>query len=100
MLTPRLIESSLGLCKAFPRQIFVAYSGGIASHVLLHLCAQRQRLRERLTAVHIHHGLQAQAEAWARHAEETTRGLDVKFLLFRVDAHPKPGESPEEAARN
>jgi tRNA(Ile)-lysidine synthase len=100
MLTPRLIESSLGLCKASPRKIFVAYSGGIDSHVLLHLCAQDPKLQGRLTAVHIHHGLQAQAEAWARHAGNTARGLGVKFLLLRVNAHPKPGESPEEAARN
>jgi tRNA(Ile)-lysidine synthase len=100
MLTPRLIESSLGLCKAFPRRIFLAYSGGVDSHVLLDLCVQERKLRERLTAVHVHHGLQAQAEDWARHAERTAQELDVDFLLCRVDAHPKSGESPEEAARN
>ncbi len=100
MLTPRLIESSLALCRASPRQIFLAYSGGVDSHVLLHLCAQEPKLRERVTAVHVHHGLQAQAEDWARHAETTARGLGVDFLLRRVDAHPRPGESPEEAARN
>ncbi|MBL1262930.1 tRNA lysidine(34) synthetase TilS [Candidatus Methylomicrobium oryzae] len=100
MLTPRLIESSLALCQASPRRIFLAYSGGVDSHVLLHLCAQEPKLHERLTAVHVHHGLQVQAEDWARHAEATARGLGVNFLLRRVDAHSKPGESPEEAARN
>jgi tRNA(Ile)-lysidine synthase len=100
MLTPRLIESLLGLRKVSPRRIFLAYSGGVDSHVLLHLCAQDPELRKRLTAVHVHHGLQSQAEAWAIHAETTARGLGVEFLLCRVDAHPKPGESPEEAARN
>jgi tRNA(Ile)-lysidine synthase len=100
MLAPRLIESSLELCKAFPRRIFLAYSGGIDSHVLLHLCAQEPKLRERLTAVHVHHGLQAQAEDWARHAERVAQEFGVDFLLCRVDAHPRPGESPEEAARN
>lgn len=100
MLTPRLIESALESCEASSGQIFLAYSGGVDSHVLLHLCAQDPALRDRLTALHVHHGLQSQAEAWASHAEATARALGVKFLLFRVDAHPKSGESPEEAARN
>lgn len=100
MLTSRLIESALKFCKTSPRQIFIAYSGGVDSHVLLHLCAQDQSLRDRLTAVHVHHGLQEQAEAWARHSENTAGELGVQFRLLRVAAHPKSGESPEEAARN
>ncbi|MDD1612235.1 MAG: tRNA lysidine(34) synthetase TilS [Methylococcaceae bacterium] len=100
MLTSRLIESALKFCKTSPRQIFIAYSGGIDSHALLHLCAQDRSLRDRLIAVHVHHGLQESAEIWASHSENIARELDVKFLLFRVNAHPKHGESPEEAARN
>jgi len=100
MLTPRLIESALASCEASPRQIFLAYSGGVDSHVLLHLGVQDPALRDRLTAVHVHHGLQSQADAWAEHAEASARALGVNFLLFRVDARPQPGESPEETARN
>ncbi|MGR8953118.1 MAG: tRNA lysidine(34) synthetase TilS [Gammaproteobacteria bacterium] len=100
MLTPRQIETSLRLCKVPPRQIYVAYSGGVDSHVLLHLCAEHAGLRDKLTAVHVHHGLQRQAESWAGHAEAIARSLGVKFLLLRVTAHPDKGESPEEAARN
>ncbi|HSN23268.1 MAG TPA: tRNA lysidine(34) synthetase TilS, partial [Methylomicrobium sp.] len=100
MLTPRLIELSLSFCKEPPRRVYVAYSGGVDSHVLLHLCAEHQGLREKLTAVHVHHGLQSQAEAWARHAEAIARNLGVKFLLLRVAAQANKGESPEEAARN
>lgn len=48
--------------------IWIAYSGGVDSHVLLHLLAQQQTT---LHAVHIHHGLQAQADEWAQHCAQS-----------------------------
>ncbi|MGZ5051664.1 MAG: tRNA lysidine(34) synthetase TilS [Methylobacter sp.] len=81
-------------------KLYVAYSGGVDSHVLLHLCAAVPQLKNRLIAVYIHHGLQPEAESWAGHCELAARELGVEFVMQRVNAHPVQGESPEEAARN
>ncbi|PPK74971.1 tRNA(Ile)-lysidine synthase [Methylobacter tundripaludum] len=82
------------------QSFYVAYSGGVDSHVLLHCCASIPQLKDRLTAVYVHHGLQAEAESWAKHCEKTAKDLGVEFLTLRVNANAAPGESPEEAARN
>jgi len=82
------------------QRFYVAYSGGVDSHVLLHCCASMARLKNKLTAVYVHHGLQVEAETWAGHCEETAKELGVEFLTLRVNADAGPGESPEEAARN
>jgi len=82
------------------QSFYIAYSGGVDSHVLLHCCASIPQLKDRLTAVYVHHGLQAEAESWAKHCEKTVKDLGVEFLTLRVNAKAAPGESPEEAARN
>lgn len=82
------------------QRVFVGYSGGVDSHVLLHYCASIPKLKDKLTAVYVHHGLQAEADAWAGHCEKTANDLGVEFLTLRVNAKAAPGESPEEAARN
>ncbi|NOS76040.1 MAG: tRNA lysidine(34) synthetase TilS [Methyloglobulus sp.] len=82
------------------KNIYIAYSGGIDSHVLLHLYASDEQLKTQITAVYINHGLQKQAESWAKHCESVCDNVGVKFLSITVNATAKPGESPEEAARN
>lgn len=78
------------------RSCVVAYSGGVDSHVLLHLChAAGLSVR----AIHIHHGLQAEADHWDRHCAEVCSRLDIAYQCIHVDANPGPGESPEDAAR-
>jgi tRNA(Ile)-lysidine synthase len=78
------------------RSCVVAYSGGVDSHVLLHLChAAGLPVR----AIHIHHGLQAEADHWDRHCAEVCLKLDIAYQCIHVDAEPGPGESPEDAAR-
>jgi tRNA(Ile)-lysidine synthase len=83
-----------------PAHIYIGYSGGVDSHVLLHLCASITTIKDRIIAVYVHHGLQAEAEYWARHCKKTTESLGVGFKVLRVNALPSQGESPEEAARN
>ncbi|SMF94672.1 tRNA(Ile)-lysidine synthase [Methylomagnum ishizawai] len=80
---------------------WIAYSGGLDSRVLLRLCAELARVSQdfRCTAVHVHHGLQAAAEHWAEQCRTTCEAEGVAFRLLRVDARPRPGQSPEEAAR-
>ena len=83
-----------------PPHIYIGYSGGIDSHVLLHLCASMAHLKEKITAVYVHHGLQLEADAWAEHCKKTATDLGVDFKVIRVDAIAGQGESPEEVARN
>jgi len=77
----------------------VALSGGLDSTVLLHLLARLAR-REALppiAAIHVHHGLQAVADAWPEHCQAfcDTLGVPLRVERVRVDG----GASLERAAR-
>ena len=99
LLSYNLIDSVLSHCNP-PKHIYIAYSGGVDSHVLLHLCAAHPKLKSNITAVYVHHGLQVSADAWAVHCQKTASLLGVHCQVLRVNAKPTLGESPEEAARN
>lgn len=79
------------------KSYLVGYSGGLDSHVLLHLCALSSSLPVR--AVYIHHGLQAEADYWSEHCAEICEALKIPFKTIHVDASKRTGESPEETAR-
>jgi tRNA(Ile)-lysidine synthase len=78
--------------------LLVAYSGGLDSTVLLYALS-RLRLGLALEAVHVHHGLQGEADAWVRACERTCLALGVPLRVLEVDARAAPGESPEAGAR-
>ncbi|WP_052700616.1 tRNA lysidine(34) synthetase TilS [Methylocucumis oryzae] len=82
------------------KRVLIAYSGGLDSHVLLHVCSTIDALKSKLHAVYIHHGLLAEADAWAEHCQQTAMNLGVSCQIIHVNAQAKSGESPEEAARN
>lgn len=75
----------------------VAYSGGADSTALLLACAEKWP--GQVCAIHIHHGLQAAADAFEQHCRDVCHRLNVPLRVRRVDARPAPGQSPEEAAR-
>ena len=77
----------------------IAYSGGLDSHVLLHLCSRLQDLWP-FAAIHINHGLQPDSSAWAEHCRRTCASLNLPIRIITVNAEAAPGQSPEEAARN
>jgi tRNA(Ile)-lysidine synthase len=82
------------------RRLWIGYSGGLDSLVLLHASARlRERLRLRLSAVHIHHGLQPAADSWASHCAAVCRAMDVPLIVRRLELLPAAGESLEAQAR-
>lgn len=97
MLTPEIIFSVL---PSQTERIFIAYSGGIDSHVLLHLSASIAEIKPKITAVYVHHGLQQEADAWDKHCELVCLDLDVSYQCLTVNAQKSIGQSPEEAARD
>lgn len=84
------------------KRLLLAFSGGLDSTVLLHsIAALRQCFPEQeLLAVHIHHGLNTQADAWQVHCQTFCQQLSVPLTSIKVDARAAVGESPEEAARH
>ncbi len=83
------------------KHLWVGYSGGLDSHVLLHLCHEMcKRYPEyKLSAIHVHHGLSQQADVWVEHCEEVCTALQVPLSVIWVDANVYDGSSPEEVAR-
>ena len=75
----------------------IAFSGGLDSTVLLHLLANTEGLPP-FSAIHIHHGLQAAADAWPMHCQSVCDRLGVPLRIMRV--HVQPGASVERAARD
>ena len=84
---------------SFPdtQKIAVAYSGGADSTALLHAAAVQWP--GQVTAIHVHHGLQAAADDFARHCKAACTTIDVPLHVVQVDARNASGESPEDAAR-
>jgi tRNA(Ile)-lysidine synthase len=99
LLSAHSISSALNQSNNL-KHIYVGYSGGVDSHVLLHLCTAITDLKDKITAVYVHHGLQLEADAWSKHCKKTAERLGVNFIELHVNAVPGQGESPEEAARN
>lgn len=83
------------------KQVIIAYSGGVDSHVLLHVCAQLNSTFPKLIfkAVHINHGLQTEAQQWQQHCKLTSDNLDIEINCISVDVVNRKQDGPEQAAR-
>jgi len=96
--TPRTAEEA--------RRVAVAYSGGRDSTALLHATAVQAAagMGVQVCALHVHHGLSPQADAWLAHGQQqcadwAAAGLPLSFHAQRLVGAPAPGQSVEAWAR-
>lgn len=86
-------------------RLCVGLSGGQDSVVLLHALAGLRRAGHaghafELAAVHVHHGLSADADAWAVFCADFCERLGVPLTVLRVEVPRAGGEGLEAAARH
>lgn len=87
----------MGKMLHLPPPFIVAYSGGADSTALLLMALAAAP--GRVSAVHVHHGLQAAADDFAAHCKAFCAARDVPLAVLRVNAQAAKGQSPEDAAR-
>lgn len=78
--------------------LFLGFSGGLDSTVLLHSLASQPALVGKLQAVHIHHGLSVNAAAWQLHCQQVCDALTVPLIVRQVTFDCSA--NIEEGARN
>jgi len=69
------------------QRYFVAFSGGLDSHVLIHaMVALRDSgfIAGEVRAIHVNHGLNTQSDAWATHCQAICKLLDVPLDMVSI----------------
>ena len=79
-------------------RLCVGLSGGCDSVVLLHLLA-KSRFSAQLSAIHVHHGLSLNADAWRAHCLAFCNELGLPIVVRHVEVDRGSGEGLEAAAR-
>jgi tRNA(Ile)-lysidine synthase len=97
---PRQVLSALEEGGLLHGRLLVALSGGVDSVVLLHAVAALRRSHPfALGAVHVHHGLSPNADAWSEACAALCHELSVPLTVARVQVRRARAESLEAAAR-
>lgn len=68
------------------RQLLVGFSGGLDSTVLLHrlMLWREQQPDVQIRAIHVHHGLSANANEWVAHCETLCQTWNIPLIVERV----------------
>jgi tRNA(Ile)-lysidine synthase len=81
--------------------LWVAYSGGVDSQVLLYVLTQlKSDLPYAIKAIHINHNIHMNSKLWAQHCDSICNHLGVDLEIRSIDIIRKSGQSLEELARN
>jgi tRNA(Ile)-lysidine synthase len=78
--------------------LWVGFSGGLDSTVLLYLLTRLPMARGRLRAIHVNHGLSAHAADWQQHCEALCEQWQVPLISASVQVQNQ-GDGIEQAAR-
>jgi tRNA(Ile)-lysidine synthase len=100
ILTPELTLQHIQK-STHAKVLWVAYSGGLDSHVLLDLLVKAlvNFSDFQLGALHIHHGISDFADAWVQHCENVCLYYSVPLKVLYVDGKVTGGRSHEAVAR-
>lgn len=90
------VRRFLGTGDLAGKRVAVGLSGGVDSVVLLHILAQHKLALE---AIHVHHGLSPNADAWARFCRALCKRWRVPLTVKRIRVK-KRGKGWEAAARD
>lgn len=94
----KIIDDVIAITKG--KRVWIAYSGGVDSHVLLHLLATSGRSElKNLHVIHINHGLHADSNKWTQHCSDVAAGLQVAFTNINVVVDNIASLGMEAAAR-
>ena len=94
-LTTSLAGAIADFSPALP--LAVAFSGGADSTALLLAC--HEKWPGQVSAIHIHHGIQAAADDFEAHCRRFCAHIQLPLRVVKVDGRHAPGQSPEDAAR-
>ena len=70
-------------------RLWVGLSGGLDSMVLLHALSREPTLVSKLYAVHVHHGLSPEADAWLAHCEQVCAAFTIPLVIQHAHLDPK-----------
>ncbi len=80
--------------------VYVAYSGGLDSHVLLHLVSQYgNAYSASLHSIHVNHNFSPSSGDWANHCASVAGSLGFEHRALEIIEKPGAGESLEAWAR-
>ncbi len=80
--------------------VYVAYSGGLDSHVLMHLVSQCDGVHSGpLHSIHVNHNFSPSSGDWARHCTSVAESLGFEHQALEIIDKPDAGESLEAWAR-
>ena len=93
-----MLDAVKRICEQFgyDRKFWLAFSGGLDSHVLLSLCHE---IPIQLHVIHIHHGLSPFASDWSLHCKKVCADYQIPYHEKHLTLELSPGDSLEEVAR-
>jgi tRNA(Ile)-lysidine synthase len=85
-------------CEPPAGSLWVGFSGGLDSSVLLHWLKQHLPKSTPLRAIHVHHGLHADADAWLAHCQTVCDAAGIELHGLRIELS-EPQRNIEAQAR-